>query len=70
MIIPTLNIDSNNEISVLIIDDYPKLPNTIKISTPNCAELFFSLLQAFLCQYNEGYVDGYEDGVDDTLGDE
>lgn len=70
MICPTLNINSNGEISVLIIDDYPELPNTIKISTPNCVELFFSLLQAFLCQYNEGYVDGYEDGVDNILGDE
>lgn len=70
MICPTLNINSNNEISILIIDVYPKLHNTIKISTPNCAELFFLLLQAFLCQYNEGYVDGYEDGVDDILEDE
>lgn len=70
MIYPTLNIDSNGNTSVVIIDDYPEIPKTIKLSTPNCVELFFPLLQAFLCQYNEGYVDGYEDGVDDILGDE
>ena len=70
MIIPTLNIDSDGNTSVVIIDDYLGNPNTIKISTPNCAELFFLLLQAFLCQYNEGYIEGYEDGVDDILEDE
>lgn len=70
MIYPTLNIDSDGSASVVIIDDYPEIPSTIKISTSNCVGLFFPLLQAFLCQYNEGYVEGYEDGVDDVLGED
>lgn len=70
MIYPTLNIDSDGNTSVVIIDDYPEILNTIKLSTPNCVELFFPLLQAFLCQYNEGYVEGYEEGVDYILGED
>lgn len=70
MIYPTLNIDSDGNTSVVIIDDYPEIPNTIKLTTSNCIDLFLPLLQAFLCQYNEGYVEGYEDGVDDILGED
>ena len=68
MILPTLHIDEQNDVSVHLIDPhYPYEPYTIlqMKNINDTTDIFFKLLVMTLENYNDGYDMGYNDATED-----
>lgn len=66
MVYPVLKINQN-DYEIEFVDTQDGYELSIEIDTP---ELFYSLMELFLEQYNYGYETGYTNAVDDCLEDE
>lgn len=63
MIYPTLHINSNGQNSINLIDsDFQDNP-ILTITDRNIEDGYFTLLMAFINQYNYGYSDAIDDGA-------
>lgn len=66
MVYPVLKINQDNY-EIEFVDSQGECELLIEIDTP---ELFYSLIELFLEQYNCGYDTGYTNAIDDCLEDE
>lgn len=66
MVYPVLKINQD-DYEIEFVDTQGDYELSIEIDTP---ELFYSLMELFLEQYNYGYETGYTNAVDDCLEDE
>ena len=66
MVYPVLKI-KQDDYEIEFVDTQDGYELSIEIDNP---ELFYSLMELFLEQYNYGYETGYTNAVDDCLEDE
>lgn len=69
MVYPVLKINQD-DYEIEFVDTESDNELILQFESEYTTEVFYSLLEMSLSQYNDGYCKGYEDAIDDLEGDD